>query len=123
MAGAYNRTEELEDFTHNLIRGDLCVAAAHGALGAGLFGRHKSCFCDRFVSIHYAAVSAEALRYSRSTRIRFQRDTQDHGRRFEETCSDKAPYLFDVMWPSGTSSVGVVSSIFQLQGSIMSGHI
>lgn len=37
MAGAHNRTEELEDFTHNLIRGDLCVTASYRELGAGLF--------------------------------------------------------------------------------------
>lgn len=55
--------------------------------------------------------------------IRSQCDTRDRGPRLEEMCSDKEPYLFDVMWPSGTSSVGVVSSIFQLQGSIMSGYI
>lgn len=61
MAGAYNRTQELEDFTHNLIRGDLCLAAVHSALGSGLSGSHKTCFCDGFVSIHYAVVSAEVL--------------------------------------------------------------
>lgn len=47
MAGANNR--ELENFTHNLIRGDLCLVAVHSALGSGLSGSHKSCFCDRCV--------------------------------------------------------------------------
>lgn len=56
--------EELEGFTHNLIRGDLCVAGSHGALGPFL-RRHKLCFCDRLASIHYAVVRAEVLRYSR----------------------------------------------------------
>lgn len=61
MAGAYNSTQELEDFTHNLIRGDLCVAAVDSVLGSGLSGSHKTCFCDGFASIHYAVVSAEVL--------------------------------------------------------------
>lgn len=47
MAGTYNRTQELEDFTHNLIRGDLCVAAVHSALGSGLSGRHVSVMVSR----------------------------------------------------------------------------